>query len=106
MNTSKLIEALNNCIISCNTCFDACLNESDVNMMVNCVRNDRACAEVCSTTVNLLSSNYPDVKGLVKFCQEICSKCASECEKHEHDHCKKCAVICRECEEACKAYLA
>ncbi|MEC8887581.1 MAG: four-helix bundle copper-binding protein, partial [Pseudomonadota bacterium] len=25
-----------------------------------------------------------------------------ECEKHSHDHCKKCAEACRQCAEECR----
>ncbi|WP_425573169.1 four-helix bundle copper-binding protein [Paraburkholderia caribensis] len=29
--------------------------------------------------------------------------CASECEKHQHEHCKQCAEACRRCAEQCRA---
>ncbi len=30
MKSSKLIEALNNCVLHCNYCADACLDEDDM----------------------------------------------------------------------------
>ncbi|MBD2729377.1 four-helix bundle copper-binding protein [Nostoc sp. FACHB-892] len=27
-------------------------------------------------------------------CAEACDRCASECEKHDNDHCKRCAQSC------------
>lgn len=105
MKNSKLIEALNNCVTHCNHCADACLDEGDIKMMVDCIRTDRACAEICSTTANLLASNYKDVRGMVEQCRDICKKCADVCAKHDHKHCQECADACRKCEEACNEYL-
>ena len=49
MRNEKLISALGNCINHCNYCADACLDEDNVKMMVDCIRTDRVCAEVCSS---------------------------------------------------------
>ncbi|MBW4423375.1 MAG: hypothetical protein KME50_02645 [Nostoc desertorum CM1-VF14] len=27
-------------------------------------------------------------------CAEACDRCVSECEKHDNDHCKRCAASC------------
>ena len=105
MKNSKLIEALNNCVTHCNHCADACLDEGDIKMMVDCIRTDRACAAICSATANLLASNYKDVRGMVEQCRDICEKCADVCAKHDHKHCQQCADACRKCEEACNEYL-
>jgi hypothetical protein len=32
----------------------------------------------------------------------VCDYCADMCEKHDHDHCKKCAESCRKCAEHCR----
>lgn len=105
MKNSNLIEALNNCIAHCNHCADACLDEDNIKMMVPCIRLDRACAEICRTTANLLAANFADVKSMIQVCMEICRKCAEECGKHDHDHCQKCAEACQKCADACEAYL-
>lgn len=105
MKNSKLIEALNNCVTHCNHCADACLDSDDIKMMVSCIRTDRVCAEVCSTTAEVLATSYKDVKDLVKYCHKICVACAEECEKHDHKHCQECADACRKCAEACEEYL-
>ena len=78
MKNSKLIEALNNCVAHCNYCADACLDADDIKMMVDCIRTDRACAEVCSATAKLLAANYSDAKGMVEYCHKTCKKCAEE----------------------------
>ncbi|MCM8571013.1 four-helix bundle copper-binding protein [Gramella jeungdoensis] len=106
MRNEKLINALGNCINHCNYCADACLDEQDVKKMVDCIRTDRVCAEVCSTLNQVLATNYADVKALVEYCKKICQDCATECGKHDAQHCQDCAKACRECASACEAYLA
>ncbi|UJH89813.1 four-helix bundle copper-binding protein [Antarcticibacterium sp. 1MA-6-2] len=106
MRNERLIHALGNCINHCNYCADACLGEENVKMMVDCIRTDRVCAEVCSTVNQVIITNFKNVQGLLDYCIEICEACAKECEKHEHQHCKDCAKACRECAEACRNYAA
>lgn len=106
MQNEKLIHALGNCINHCNYCADACLDEDNVKMMVDCIRTDRVCAEVCAALIQILATGYKDVDGLVQYCIKVCNACADECENHEHSHCKECAKACRDCVQACKEYLA
>ncbi|MDT0641945.1 four-helix bundle copper-binding protein [Zunongwangia sp. F363] len=106
MKNEKLIKALNDCAAHCNYCADACLDEDNIQMMVDCIRTDRACAEICSATAKLLAANYSDVKEKVEYCHRICKKCADECAKHDAQHCKDCAEACKKCAEACEAFLA
>ena len=106
MRNRELISALGNCINHCNYCADACLGEEDVKKMIDCIRTDRVCAEVCSSLSQILATNYKNVQGLVDYCQEICQACADECGKHEAKHCQDCAKACRECAEACKQFAA
>ncbi|WP_010229995.1 four-helix bundle copper-binding protein [Gillisia marina] len=106
MRNEKLIQALGNCINHCNYCADACLDEENVKMMVDCIRLDRVCAEACAALNQILATNFKDVQGLVDYCKRVCIACAEECGKHDHQHCKDCAKACRECVEACDAYAA
>ena len=106
MRNENLIHALGNCINHCNYCADACLDEDDVKMMVDCIRLDRVCAEVCSTLNQLLVTNYSNVDDLVRYCIKVCDECAEECGKHDAQHCKDCAEACRKCSEECKKFLA
>ncbi|HLV40704.1 MAG TPA: four-helix bundle copper-binding protein [Brumimicrobium sp.] len=106
MRNKQLISALENCIIHCNHCADACLDEKNVSHMVDCIRTDRVCAEICTALKNILSISYTNVGGLVEYCQQICRECADECGSHEAQHCKDCAEACRKCEQACREYLA
>lgn len=106
MRNQQLIHALGNCINHCNYCADACLNEDNLKMMVDCIRLDRVCAEVCSTVSQVLATNFTDVDELVRYCMKICTKCADECEKHDTKHCQDCAKACRNCAKECEKFLA
>ncbi len=104
MNAHDLIPILQKCASYCHYCADQCLDEDNLQKMVKCIRTDRACAETCNATANLLSMRADNAADFVKLCKEICEKCADECEQHDHKHCKDCAEACRECAEACGNY--
>ncbi|MCP2036461.1 hypothetical protein L1279_003504 [Planomicrobium sp. HSC-17F08] len=100
----ELIQILHDCAAACNHCFDACLQEEDVKMMVQCIRLDRECADMCAFLEQAISRNSPFVAELARVCAAICDACGDECAKHadHHDHCKQCAEACRKCAEACR----
>lgn len=106
MKNQEILDTLSNCINHCNHCADACLDEDNVKMMVDCIRTDRTCAAVFSALADVLATNYGNVQGLIDYCIEVCEACAQECAKHDHDHCQACAEACRKCAEACRAYAA
>ncbi|TDM02533.1 four-helix bundle copper-binding protein [Macrococcus carouselicus] len=87
---------------ACNHCFDACLNEEDVNMMKKCIRLDRECADICGYLEGALSRHSPVVKEIAEACAKICEACAEACRQHAHDHCQRCADACAKCAEACR----
>jgi hypothetical protein len=96
------IEECLKCMEICNSCYSACLQESDVKMMVECIRLDRECADICALAAKSMSSNSPFAKEICQLCAKICEACGNECKKHEHQHCKECADACFRCAEACK----
>lgn len=103
LNT-ELLSALNNCINACNHCAASCLQEQDVKMMVECIKTDLDCADICTLVAKLVARGSAHAQHLLKECIEVCEACAAECEKHaEHmEHCRACAETCRKCAEACR----
>ena len=101
----KVINALNHCATLCNHCISGCLDESNVQMLSQCIKLDIDCAQVCNVTASLLARGSKHGEHLMKECAEICDACAAECDKHaiKHDHCKLCAEACRACAEACRS---
>ncbi|WP_408006372.1 four-helix bundle copper-binding protein [Pseudalkalibacillus sp. A8] len=102
----SLINTLHECMVACNHCYDACLREDDVKMMVDCIRLDRECADMCAFLEQALGRGTPFTTELVKACADICEACGNECKKHDHDHCQKCADACFKCADACRNHAA
>src|ERR1700745_3815202 len=98
---SKLLEILAECTTACNNCLAACLAEPDVKNMLECIKLDLDCAQICQLTSAFISRNSDHARHLMKECSEVCQKCAEECAKHESAHCQKCAEICRKCALVC-----
>ncbi len=106
MKQDNLMQALAECIEACGICASSCLNESDVEKMRDCIATDLDCADVCSTTLKVVSRNSSQADALIKACIEICKRCEEECNKHDMDHCQKCADACRSCKQECESYLS
>jgi hypothetical protein len=107
ISNKGLADVLAECITACEYCSDACLNEENIKMLADCIRNDRDCADICRTALNYISRDSQHAGTVIEICARICSDCADECEKHadHHDHCRYCAEVCRRCEEECKAFV-
>ncbi|MCF6411663.1 four-helix bundle copper-binding protein [Pseudalkalibacillus salsuginis] len=102
----SLIDTLHECMVACNHCYDACLKEDDVKLMVDCIRLDRECADMCAFLEQALGRGTPFTAELAKACADICEACGNECKKHDHDHCQKCAESCFKCADACRNHAA
>jgi len=103
--TTELTAALAHCVATCNYCFDACLQESDVKMMVQCIKLDKECAEICGLAISQVASGSSFTGDVLRLCIKACEDCADECAKHHHlDHCAVCAEVCRKCADACRNY--
>ncbi|WLV25224.1 four-helix bundle copper-binding protein [Aciduricibacillus chroicocephali] len=102
----SLIRTLQNCVKTCNICFEACLNEEHVEMMADCIRLDRECAEVCSLLGQFVSRGSQFTTELAGLCAKVCEACGNECKKHNHEHCQRCAQICFACAEECHRIAA
>lgn len=96
------IDACLRCAQACEFCADSCLSEQHVAKMVECIRTDRDCAEVCFTAAALMSRNSQFAPEFCGLCAEVCDTCAQECRKHDHDHCQQCADACELCAEECR----
>ncbi|WP_345211702.1 four-helix bundle copper-binding protein [Mucilaginibacter gynuensis] len=99
-----LIRTLLDCVLACENCASACLQEDDVKMMAGCVSLDRDCADICALAARLLQRGADISLQYLLLCEEICRQCATECSKHEHVHCQKCAEACNNCAQACHKY--
>jgi hypothetical protein len=100
-NENSLMEMLVACAATCNSCMHDCLHEKDVKHMTACIELDMDCAAICNLTASFLSRESTFAKHILPLCHDVCIACAEECEKHHHEHCKRCAAICRQCASQC-----
>ncbi len=96
------IDACVRCAQECEHCAGACLDESDVKMMAECIRLDKDCAETCWLAAGFMSRGSHFIADICRVCAEVCDACAAECARHKPDHCKRCAEACRKCAEECR----
>lgn len=102
---SESIDACHACAIACEHCADACLSEEHVSALIDCIRLDRDCAEVCRLAAAMISRESDWSAELCRLCAELCDACADECDMHDMDHCRACSEACRACAEACRRML-
>jgi hypothetical protein len=95
------IDACLGCAQECDNCAKACMIEPDAASLIECVRWDRDCADMCRLAVNLMRRDSHFLEEVCRLCGEFCNGCADECAKHDHDHCQRCAEACRQCAEEC-----
>jgi hypothetical protein len=93
---SGVLQICLDCLVTCEQCADACLDEPGLG---SCARLARDTADVASTALLLVSrdsSLAPQALGLLAA---ACDRCASECARHDHNVCKLCCRACDQCVE-------
>jgi len=105
------VDALNDCAQACAADVAADLGEDNLAEMVRCIRLCLDCADLCMTTVGVVSRqgeyDASVARPLLESCAAICQSCGDECERHArmHEHCRVCEEACRRCERACRELL-
>lgn len=98
------IDACVTSALECEHCAEACLHESDVSAMSECIRLDMDCAQICWMAASYMSGGSRFAHELCALCADVCEACADECRRHEkHEHCRRCAEACRRCVDECRA---
>jgi hypothetical protein len=95
------IDACIACATMCKYCGSECLKEDDVKMLGPCVQLDAECSLICMSTAELLMIGGENATLLCEACESIYNACAEECEKHDMEHCHRCAEACRHCAQEC-----
>lgn len=96
------------CAVIAASCADACSAE-DMDMR-QCIRVCADTADACEATsrmaVRRTGNNDAGLRAMLRAVIDIAAICADECDKHGHEHCKRCAQMCRECVQDCRRALA
>jgi hypothetical protein len=77
----------------------------DPGRMRGCIKLDNDCADICGLAVFYVARGSAYAADVLRLCITVCDACHVECGRHDHGHCEKCAAICAECSDACRAYL-
>jgi hypothetical protein len=110
LDADAVAAAIDACMVAaqaCVSCGNSCLAEQNVAELGRCVALTDDCADVCSTTLRVLSRpfgwEHQVTHRLLSACVRACTSCAEECERHSahHSHCAICAKACRACVHAC-----
>lgn len=64
-------------------------------MMTRCVQLDMECASICYAAAQLMSLGSERARDICRIYADVCEACATECSKHNDQHCKECAEECR-----------
>lgn len=100
------------CAAICRSCADACLGEAEVADLIQCIRLNLDCADLCAAFAALAArrsgGNVPVIDIAAQACEAACRRCAGECERHAvpHEHCRLCAETCLDFADACRAARA
>lgn len=104
---NELMKAVLTCAQACNHCFDSCLEEENIDMVRECIRLDRECADICNLVLSFSGREGAVRNDLLSLCATICQACGNECEQHHHmQHCQECAETCFHCAKLCSDYVA
>ena len=101
-NSQACIDACKDCAQACYECFDARLQEADLDARGHCLKTLIECGKMCEMSIGMMSMAASIEKEHCELCANICEMCAKECDKFKDDHCIKCADICRMCAEECR----
>lgn len=100
------------CVLVCEACADACtawadtcVSESGIDRVLDSIRLDLACAEICRTTASVLTA-FPGsrfARAQLRACSEACRACATASRQfpEQHASCRACALACEQCQRAC-----
>jgi hypothetical protein len=92
------------CALFATSCADACSAEGMD--MRQCIRTCLDAADICTAAAKVATRRTADddqmVRAILSACIEACMLCATECDRHDHEHCKLCATMCRECADDCR----
>ena len=92
------------CSTMCASCADACAAE-EMDMR-QCIRTCLDCADICEAAAKVAlrrtGSNEAVLRATLDLAIRSAETCAEECAKHDHEHCKLNAEMCREVAQDCR----
>lgn len=103
-----MAECIDNCfeaVQASEWCASACIELGDAEM-TRCIELCRDVADVADLHARFMARNSEFEPALARICAELCSACADECGRFEHDHCQTCADVLQDCARSCNEMAA
>ncbi|MBU9294163.1 four-helix bundle copper-binding protein [Burkholderia multivorans] len=91
------------CAHACDACAGACLAEPDPRALTACIALDIECALLCRFVSGAMARRSVLAPQVCALCALVCERCAAECRRHTHEHCRRCALACDACAAMCRA---
>lgn len=104
----RCMEECYSCAQTCTSSADACLAEPKVRDLIQCIRMNLDCADICNITGRIATrrtgSDEEIIRRMLDACAAACRLCGEECQRHAsmHEHCRVCAEACRSCMQVCE----
>jgi hypothetical protein len=94
------------CAQACHASASACLQDTNVAGLRDCIRLDLDCAAICTLSAEYMSRDSDFHVQACQVCADICDACALESQLHRDlPHCRECAEACRRCAETCRSMI-
>ena len=97
------------CLQNCRECQRTCMETASFCLQLGSeiasgpvIRLLLDCAEICQTSANFMLRNSDLHSITCGACAEICTRCATECERIDNAQMRACAEVCRRCAESCR----
>lgn len=71
--------------------------------MEQCARLCRDVTDIATLHARFVARNSDYGNQLAELCADLCEACAEECERHDTDHCNRCAEVLPRCAEHCRS---
>lgn len=101
---SRMEECIDNCLEATQAsewCADECIALGDSDMS-RCIRLCRDIADIASLHARLMGRSSEVEADLAVVCADLCEEGATECDRHDYDHCRITADILRTCAASCR----
>jgi hypothetical protein len=102
---ATVLEQLVLCEEFCVRCAEACLRTARPALLASCVEGTLECAETCAVAaLQILRDPAITPELHLQICADRCAACDDLCrdEGGDHDFCRVCASICRQCRQSCE----
>jgi MerR family mercuric resistance operon transcriptional regulator len=102
MDMKHCIDLCHDCHRVCLETLAHCLNLGGKHAEAGHINALLDCITTCNASFDMMVRNSPVHAQMCATCAEACRRCAESCEAMDDPQCRRCAEICRACEASCR----